>query len=106
MLVEKTSWPSWRLRRKNRKTREPKVERLRLQMVERFLGARTKQKSEVQLFFVRLLSPLAFAGLPRFRLAAEGSEKGLAVGLTTSLAIGGAESTGSEVAVGFFGCSL
>ncbi len=45
--------------------------------------------------------PLALAGLPRFRLVLEAS----ALGLTVGLAIGGAESMGGEVAVGFSGWS-
>ena len=49
---------------------------------------------------------MAIAGLPRFCLAAEGSEKGLAVGLIVGLAFGGAELVGGEVAVGFSGCFL
>ena len=52
---------------------------------------------EAQLFLVRLLVPLALASQPRFCLMLVTS----ALGLTLGLAIGGAESIGREVAVGF-----
>ncbi len=54
----------------------------------------------IRLFFARLLAPLVFARLPRFFLAAESFRGALTVGL----AIGGAESTVGELAVGFPGC--
>ncbi len=107
-LVEKTFWPSWKLRRKKPKNRGiEKVERGKsCRWSEGHRGPKPKRKSKVQLFFPRLLAPLAFAGLSRFRLAAEGFGKSLAVGLTIGLVLGGAESIGGEVAVGFSGCSL
>ncbi len=46
---------------------------------------------------MRLLVSLALADLPRFRLVLESS----ALGLTVSLAIGGAESIGGKVTVSF-----
>ncbi len=49
---------------------------------------------------MRLLALLSFAGLPHFHLF-----EVLALGLTVGLAIGGAESMGGKVAVGFFGWS-
>ncbi len=107
-LVEKTFWPSWRLRRKKPKNEGiKKVEREKsCRWSEGHREPKSKRKSKVQLFFARLLAPLAFAGLPRFCLTAEGSGKGLAVGLTVGLALGRAESVGGEVAFGFSGCSL
>ncbi len=58
-------------------------------------GQKRDKKQEVQLFLACLLVPLALAGRPRFRLVIE------AFGLTVGLAIGGVESIGGEVAVGF-----
>ncbi len=107
-MVEKTFWPSWRLRRKKLKNgRIEKGERGKsCRWSEGHRGPKPKRKSKVQLFFARLLEPLAFAGLPRFCLAAECSEKGLVVGLTVGLALGGAKSVEGGVAVGFSGCFL
>ncbi len=62
-------------------------------------GQKRDKKLEVQLFLARLLVPLALAGRPRFRLVIEAFD--LAVGL----AMGGAESIGGEVTVGFSGWS-
>ncbi len=62
-------------------------------------GQKRGKKLEVQVFLARLLASLALAGLPRFCLVIEAS------GLTIGLAIGGAESIGGEVAVGFSGWS-
>ncbi len=64
-------------------------------------GQKRDKKLEVQLFLARLLVLLALAGLSRFRLVVEAS----ALGLTVGLAIGGTESIGGEVAVGFSGWS-
>ncbi len=61
-------------------------------------GQKRDKKLEVQLFLACLLVPLALAGLSRFRLVLKAS----AIGLTVGLAIGGAESIGGEIAVGFF----
>ena len=63
-------------------------------------GQKRDKKLGVQLFLARLLVPLALAGRPRFRLVLAS-----ALGLTVGLAIGGAESIGGEVAVGFSGWS-
>ncbi len=60
-------------------------------------GQKRDKKLKVQLFLARLLVPFALTGLSRFRLVLKAS----ALGLTVSLAIGGAESIGREVAVGF-----
>ncbi len=60
-------------------------------------GQKRDKKLEVQLFLVCLLVLLALAGRPHFCLVLEVSALGLAVGLT----IGGAESMGGKVAVGF-----
>ncbi len=60
-------------------------------------GQKRDEKLVVQLFLARLLVPLTLAGRPRFLLVIEAS------GLTVGLAIGGAESIGEEVAVGFSG---
>ncbi len=58
-------------------------------------GQKQDKKLEVQLYLARLLVPLALAGRPRFRLVIEAS------GLTVGIAIGGVESIGGKVAVGF-----
>ncbi len=63
-------------------------------------GLKTRKKLEVQVFLVHLLALLSFGGLPRFRLLEVS-----VLGLTVGLAIGGAESMGGEVAVGFSGWS-
>ena len=107
-LVEKTFWPSWRLRRKKPKNgRIKKVQRGKsCRWSESHPGPKPKRKSKVQLIFPRLLTPLVFVGLPYFCLAADSSRKDLAIGLTVGLALGGAELVGGEVAVGFSGCSL
>ncbi len=54
------------------------------------------KKLEVQVFLVRLLVPLSFAGLSRFCLVLEASVLGLTVGLT----IGRVESIGRELVIG------
>ena len=64
-------------------------------------GQKRDKKLEFQLFLARLLVPLVLAGRPCFCLMLAS-----ALGLTVGLTIGGAESIGREVAVGFFGCSL
>ena len=53
---------------------------------------------KIRVFLVHLLALLSFAGLPRFFLL-----EFSALGLTISLAIGGMESIGGEVAVGLSG---
>ena len=54
------------------------------------------KRLEVQLFFARLLLPLALTSRPRLCLVFEAS----ALGLTMDLAINGAELIGEEVAIG------
>ena len=58
-----------------------------------------ENKQKVQFFLACLLAFLA--SWPCFRLMID-----MAVGLTIGLAIGGAESTGRKIAVGFLGWSL
>ncbi len=62
-------------------------------------GQKRDKKQEVQVFLVRLLAPLFFAGLPCFCLMLETS----ALGLTLSLTISEAEFISGEVAVDFSG---
>lgn len=54
-----------------------------------------------QLFLAHLLVLLVLASRPCFCLVV-----GVSIGLLVGIAIGKAESTGSEVAIGFSGCSL
>ncbi len=66
-------------------------------------GQKQDKKLEVQVFLMHLLVSLSFVDLPRFCLMFEASA--LIVSLAIGLAIGGAESIGGEVNVGFSGWS-